>query len=146
MTEEEFDRHFARCWARVDSDGVFGIRRDQGGSPDIPNAICAYPIPNWRLDHVQWDQREGQPDGWIVSLKREHPNWAEHRREYVAMARSDIGPLEAWDEAIQIALRSEARYAQGSEAKGLDTKCESPVPEGQAPTPSIGSTQGDRDG
>ena len=78
---------------------------------EIPTAICGYPLPGWRLDKVEWSEIQGQPDGWIVSLKREGPEWHSHR-SIVAMARSDIGPLEAWDEALRIALRDDARTAE----------------------------------
>jgi hypothetical protein len=81
--------------------------------------IVGYPIPGWRLDYVQWDEREGQPDGWIVSLKRETPNWAEHRRSFCVMSRSDLGPLEAWDEALRIARREDEREAERSAQKPL---------------------------
>lgn len=85
---------------------------EDNGASAVPSAICGYPLPGWRLDQVLWDEREGQPDGWIVSLKRDHPDWTKGRREFVVMARSDLGPLEAWDEALQIALRSDAREAE----------------------------------
>jgi hypothetical protein len=76
-----------------------------------PNAICGYPIAGWRLDAVQWDEREGQPDGWVVSLKREKPEWRGQKRSFCVMARSDLGPLEAWDQALQIAMREDEREA-----------------------------------
>jgi hypothetical protein len=82
-----------------------------------PRAICGHPIPGWRLDAVHWDERQGQPDGWIVSLKREHPDWRAEKRSFVVMARSDLGPLEAWDEALKIALREDAREAARAEAR-----------------------------
>jgi hypothetical protein len=84
----------------------------------IPKQICGYPLPGWRLGYVQYDQnREGQPDGWIVKLVREHLNWAADQRESNVMARSDIGPLEAWDEAICIAMRCDARAAERAATK-----------------------------
>lgn len=77
-----------------------------------PRAICGYPITGWRLDSVHWDEREGQPDGWIASLKRESADGRIHRGSVCVMARSDVGPLEAWDEAIRIARREDAREAE----------------------------------
>lgn len=89
----------------------------------VPTAICAYPIPGWRLARVEWSEIDGQPDGWIVSLVKEKPNWREDRREICAMARSDIGPLEAWDEALRIAIRSDERAAKAAlDAETSDAK------------------------
>jgi hypothetical protein len=93
----------------------------------LPAAICGYPLPGWRLDKVEWSEIEGQPDGWVVSLKREGPFWS-RRRSYIAMARSDVGPLEAWDAALQIAARDDCRWALrdtdgspgGPDPQGLD--------------------------
>jgi hypothetical protein len=51
-------------------------------------------------------------DGWIVSLKRGGDCWMRNKRSTVVMARSDIGPLEAWDEALRIAVREDAREAE----------------------------------
>lgn len=82
----------------------------------IPNAICGYPIAGWMLDSVSFDERQGQPDGWIVSLKRTRDSWRLNKRSSVVMARSDLGPLEAWDEALQIALREDAREAERASA------------------------------
>jgi hypothetical protein len=111
---------------------------------EIPSAICGYPIPGWMLGSVLFDERQGQPDGWIVSLKRDSDSWMRNKRSTVVMARSDIGPLEAWDEALQIALREDAREAEraaqvdrspeGQDAEErLDRNDESAVPEGNAP-------------
>jgi hypothetical protein len=80
---------------------------------DLPKHICGYPMVGWRLDCVQKDDnRDGQPNGWIVKLVRDGSDWHLNRRETNVMARSDLGPLEAWDEALQIALRSDAREAE----------------------------------
>jgi hypothetical protein len=80
--------------------------------PELPKAICGYPISGWMLDTVSFDERMGQPDGWIVSLKRGGDCWMRNKRSTVVMARSDIGPLEAWDEALRIAVREDAREAE----------------------------------
>lgn len=110
----------------------------------VPNAICGYPIAGWRLDHVQWDVRDGQPDGWIVSLHRLGPAW-DHNRSFVVMARSDLGPLEAWDEALKIALREDVRERERRAASGIEAEradetrsgsAEGESPVGEAETPN----------
>jgi hypothetical protein len=87
-------------------------------SMTAPSAICGYPIPGWMLDSVSFDERKGEPDGWVVSLKRERDNWMLNKRSFVVVARSDIGPLEAWDEALKIAQREDAREAERAVANG----------------------------
>ena len=72
-----------------------------------PEHICGYPIEGWRLDKVEFSRISGQPDGWVVTLRREDK--FQVRGPYIAEARSDVGPLEAWDEALQIARRMDAR-------------------------------------
>src|SRR5690348_5849961 len=57
-----------------------------------PKAICGYPLSGWRLDAVRWDERDGQPDGWFVGLKREPPKI--ESRIFRVEARSNLGPLE----------------------------------------------------
>lgn len=79
---------------------------------NTPKSICAYPIAGWMLDQVKFDERKGEPDGWIVALKREGNSWMLDRRSFVVMARSDVGPLEAWDEALRIVQREDAREAE----------------------------------
>lgn len=111
---------------------------DMLSKPEYP-PICGYPIPGWQLGFVQFDEgKDGQPSGWIVKLMLESPSWALNRREYNVMARSDLGPLEAWEEAIRIARRSDER-AQAIEARRAETENtgsvhESAVGETDAPT------------
>ena len=85
-------------------------------APRFP-PICGYPLKGWQLGYVQFDTpKDGQPNGWIVKLQRETPNWQEHRLETNVMARSDLGPLEAWEEAIRMAQRCDERHAIAMEA------------------------------
>lgn len=99
----------------------------------MTNAICAFPIPGWRLDSVTFDERDGQRDGWVVSLRREGFTNSNY---YLAMARSDLGPLEAWDEALRIAHRADAQAIEARRAETLGSVHESAVPKECAPKPS----------
>ena len=88
----------------------------------VPSAICGYPLPGWRLQRVEYDdgrQLQAAP-GWIVSLHSEcDPSMP--RRYNCVMTRSLLGPLEAWDEAMQIALRENEAGAIAMKArKGRD--------------------------
>ena len=82
-----------------------------------PRTICGYPLPGWRLQRVEHDdgrELKAAP-GWIVSLHSEpkgSPLEHDRRRYRCVMTRSLLGPLEAWDEAIQIALRENAAAAE----------------------------------
>jgi hypothetical protein len=90
---------------------------------EIPKAICGYPLPGWRLQRVEYDpgRANNEAPGWVVSLHTETSNpCADNRRYRCVMTRSLIGPLEAWDEAIAIALHENER-AQAIEARRAGT-------------------------
>lgn len=79
---------------------------------DFPGHICGFPLPGWKLDHIGPTAEAGFPRGWTVTLRRERTgpedqNWPTDRVE----ARSDVGPLEAWDEVLRMARRDDQRRA-----------------------------------
>lgn len=59
-----------------------------------PRQICGYPLPHFRLQYVQMTKH-----GWVVSLMREYDGLH-------FVGQSNVGPLEAWDQAIERAGRA----------------------------------------
>lgn len=69
------------------------------GLTEVPVGVCGYPLPGWRLEAITHDATQSK-QGWIVTLQTEGAGpWQ------TAMARSEVGLLEAWDEAIVIAKK-----------------------------------------
>lgn len=82
--------------------------------PDLPKAICGYPIEGWRLQRVEFDDgRAGRPvvfaSAWEVELCRERAA-ADYGGCGRILARSHLGPLEAWDDAVARAARDNEEH------------------------------------
>jgi len=70
--------------------------------------ITGYPIPGWMLEHLGPKKEPDRPQMWIAALKRTD-SCLDGYGVRVVQAQSDVGPEEAFKEAVKMAIRDEDR-------------------------------------